>query len=119
MTGEWLANCQACSVPEFANILIRSDLPFKIVTGYLEDNATWTELNDWLDATVVMAGMREHRMGILGHYYCGMLDVYSDISQQSSSFGTHIELLEMCELKAYRDVASDLEIKKKNNGIPT
>ena len=113
MTGEWLANCQACSVPEFANILIRSDLPFKIVTGYLEDNATWTELNDWLDATVVMAGMREHRMGILGHYYCGMLDVYSDISQQSSSFGTHIELLEMCELKAYRDVASDLEIKKK------
>ena len=92
---------------------IRSDLPFKIVTGYLEDNATWTELNDWLDATVVMAGMREHRMGILGHYYCGMLDVYSDISQQSSSFGTHIELLEMCELKAYRDVASDLEIKKK------
>ena len=103
MTGEWLANCQACSVPEFANILIRSDLPFKIVTGYLEDNATWTELNDWLDATVVM----------VGHYYCGMLDVYSDISQQSSSFGTHIELLEMCELKAYRDVASDLEIKKK------
>lgn len=29
MTGEWLANCQACSVPEFANILIRSDLPLR------------------------------------------------------------------------------------------
>ena len=65
MTGEWLANCQACSVPEFANILIRSGLPFKIVTGHLEDNATWAELNDWLDATVVMAGMREHRMSFV------------------------------------------------------
>lgn len=113
MTNEWLANCQACSVPEFSNVFIRSSIPFEIVTGHLEDNTTWVELNDWLDATVAMVGMRENRMGILGHYYCGMLDVYSDLVQQSSYFGTHIELLEMCELKACRTTVSDIEIKDK------
>ena len=53
--------------------------------------------------------MRNNRMGILGHYYCGMLDVYTDITRQSFTFGTHIELLEMCELKAYRDAVTEDE----------
>jgi L-arabinose isomerase len=57
--------------------------------------------------------MRNNRMGILGHYYCGMLDVYTDVTKQSSTFGTHVELLEMCELKALRDAATEEEIKAK------
>ncbi|MCK5469561.1 MAG: arabinose isomerase, partial [Cyclobacteriaceae bacterium] len=53
------------------------------------------------------------RLGILGHYYGGMLDVYTDLAKQSSTFGTHIELLEMCELKRHRDEATELEISNK------
>ena len=53
--------------------------------------------------------MRKSRLGVLGHYYCGMLDVYTDLMKQSAVFGTHIELLEMCELKAYREEVSDGE----------
>lgn len=113
MTGEWLANCQACSVPEFANVFNRAGIPYRIVTGHLEDEGTWAELNDWLDAVAVKAGMRANRMGVLGHYYGGMLDVYSDLTRHAASFGTHIELVEMCELKAYRDDASDAEVKEK------
>lgn len=113
MTGEWLANCQACSVPELANVLNRADIPYEIVTGHLEDEATWAELSDWLAAAVVKEGMENNRMGILGHYYSGMLDVYSDLIRQSAVFGTHIELLEMCELKAFRDAVSTKEITDK------
>ena len=53
-------------------------------------------------------------MGVLGHYYCGMLDVYTDLMKQSAVFGTHIELLEMCELKAYREEVSDDNINGEN-----
>ena len=35
MTGEWLAHCQACSVPEIANVFRRCGIPFHQVTGML------------------------------------------------------------------------------------
>ena len=57
--------------------------------------------------------MRTNRMGILGHYYGGMLDVYTDVTKQSAVFGTHFEILEMCELKKYRDEATDAEVQAK------
>ncbi|MCF6357988.1 MAG: L-fucose/L-arabinose isomerase family protein, partial [Draconibacterium sp.] len=52
-------------------------------------------------------------MGIIGHYYGGMLDVYTDLTKQSATFGTHFKMLEMCELKKLRDSVSDSEIKSK------
>mgnify|MGYP000934891000 FL=1 len=113
MTGEWLAHCQACSVPEFACVFNRSGIRYDIVTGYLSDELAWKEIAYWVDAARVVHGMRMNRLGILGNYYCGMLDVYTDVTQQSSVFGTHVELLEMCELKAYRDGVADEELKYK------
>ena len=38
MTGEWLANCQACSVPEFASVFNKAGIKYDIVTGYLHDS---------------------------------------------------------------------------------
>lgn len=37
ITGDWLANCQACSVSEIASVLNRSSLIYEIVSGYLDD----------------------------------------------------------------------------------
>lgn len=115
MTGEWLAHCQACSVPEFASVFNRSDIRYDIITGYLSDELAWNEISSWVDAARVVYGMRMNRLGILGHYYCGMLDVYTDLTKQSSVFGTHVELLEMCELQAYREDVGDVELKSKLN----
>ena len=113
MTGEWLAHCQACSVPEFASVFNRAGVRYDIITGYLSEDYVWEEIASWVDAVRVMYGMRTSRLGVLGHYYCGMLDVYTDLMKQSAVFGTHIELLEMCELKAYREEVSDGELKRK------
>jgi L-arabinose isomerase len=57
--------------------------------------------------------MRSNRLGVLGHYYGGMLDVYTDLTKQSAVFGTHMELLEMCELKKYRDQATEADVEAK------
>ena len=113
MTGAWLENCQACAVPEIASVFNRSDIRYDIVTGYLHDEEAWKEIKGWTEAARVFAALRSNRLGVLGHYYNGMLDVYTDITRQSTVFGTHIELLEMCELKKYRDQASDERVKEK------
>jgi L-arabinose isomerase len=113
MTGEWLANCQACSLPEFACVLNRAKIPYGIVTGYLGEDSVWAQMKSWLHAAAVVKGMQDNHLGILGHYYNGMLDVYTDLRNQSITFGTHIELLEMCELKALRDQVTDHELALK------
>jgi L-arabinose isomerase len=57
--------------------------------------------------------MKNNRLGVLGYYYAGMLDVYSDLTKQSSAFGTQIEIVEMCEVKKYRGTVKQTEVDKK------
>jgi L-arabinose isomerase len=113
MTGVWLEHCQACSVPEIASVFNRSGTRYDMVTGYLQDKEAWQEIENWVEAAKVAATMRSNRLGVLGHYYGGMLDVYTDLTKQSATFGSHIEMLEMCELKKYRDEVTELEAQAK------
>ena len=113
MTGVWLEHCQACSVPEIASVFNRSGIQYDFVTGYLQDEEAWREIEAWIEAARVAAAIRNNRLGVLGHYYGGMLDVYTDLTKQSAVFGTHIEMLEMCELKKYRDEVTDHEVQVK------
>jgi L-arabinose isomerase len=113
MTGEWLAFCQACSIPEIGNVFSRAAIPFHQVTGTLDDPEAWEEIKGWVEAARVAEVMAQNRLGILGHYYNGMLDVYSDPTQQSVFFGTYIEHIEMGELKSLRDKVTEKEIVAK------
>jgi L-arabinose isomerase len=113
MTGEWLAHCQACSAPEIANVFNYAGLRYAIISGYLEEELSWKEIEDWCNAAKVHAEIRNTRVGILGHYYCGMLDVYTDVTRLASVFGSHFEILEMDTLKALWDKVSGDEIKQK------
>ncbi len=114
MTGEWLAHCSACPVPEIANVFHRARIPFFQVTGVLEDDpACWREVDEWIEAARV-AGILEHnRLGVMGHYYGGMLDIYSDLTQQCAHFGGHIEILEVDELAARRARVTRAEIARR------
>ena len=113
MTGVWLEHCQACAVPEIASVFNQSGIHYDFVTGHLHDKAAWKEIKAWTEASSVAAAMRNNRLGVLGHYYNGMLDVYTDLTRQSAVFGTHIELLEMCELKKHRDDTTEAELQRK------
>ena len=119
MTGEWLAHCQACSVPEIACVFNRSGLKYDIVSGYLTDPETWKEIEEWVDAAKAAYALNHSRMGVMGHYYGGMLDVYTDLTELAATFGTHIEMIEMCELKAIRDNVSTDEVNTKVSELKT
>jgi L-arabinose isomerase len=98
MTGEWLAWCSACPVPEIANVFARTGIQFYQVTGQLKEAACWQEIEEWIAAAKVVNTMFHNRLGCMGHYYSGMLDIYSDLTQQCAHFGGHIEIIEIDEL---------------------
>lgn len=103
MTGEWLAYCSACPVPEIANVFNRVGIKFHQITGMLHnDPDCWSEISEWVEAAKVKEIMAYNRMGAMGHYYSGMLDIYTDLTQQYAYFGGHIELLEVEELAVLR-----------------
>ena len=103
MTGEWLAHCGACPVPEIANVFRRTGVDFHQVTGMLDnDPVCWNEVDAWIDAARVADVMFHNRLGLMGHYYGGMLDIYSDLTQHCATFGGHLEILEVDELAALR-----------------
>jgi L-arabinose isomerase len=114
MTGEWLAFCAACPVPEIANVFNRAGISFHQVTGMLHDDPIcWNEVDAWIEAARVAHTMFHNRLGLMGHYYGGMLDIYSDTTLQCATFGGHIEILEVDELAALRRDANAKQIKDR------
>jgi L-arabinose isomerase len=113
MTGEWLAFCSACPVPEMANLFARAGIPFRQVTGVLDEERTWCELEEWLAAAQVRAALGSARLGLMGHYYGGMLDIMTDVTLLSIAFGIHVELLEVDELSALCAEVSEAAIDER------
>ena len=114
MTGDWLASCAACPVPEISNVFNRSRIKFHQVTGMLDnDPEAWDEIDAWIDAARVAGVMAHNRLGLMGHYYSGMLDIYTDVTRQCAYFGGHIEMLEVDELAALREDVSPEQIGRR------
>lgn len=113
MTGEWLAFCSACPAPEIANLLMRANVAFYPVTGVLGDDATWSEIEEWLTAARVRAALANARLGLMGHYYSGMLDIVTDVTLLSIAFGVHVELLEVDELSALSAAAREADVERR------
>ncbi len=110
MTGEWLAHCQACSTPEIASVFKRAGIDYHLVTGVLDQAETWQEIDAWIAAAQVMARLRVSSIGLMGHYYGGMMDVYSDYTQLAAVFGSRFVIVEIDELKQLRDSVQEEEI---------
>jgi L-arabinose isomerase len=114
MTGEWLAYCAACPMPEIANVFGRAHIPFHQISGYLDgDTELWGEAKGWVDAARVAHTLFHNRLGLMGHYYNGMLDIYTDVTRLCSYFGGHIEIVEPEELASLRSKVTDTEIASR------
>ena len=117
-TGEWLANCSACCVPELAGAFTRARVPFRTVTGTLLDgDPAWNAIRDWVDAARAVQSLRVARLGFLGHTYPGMLDMYSDFTQVHAQTGAHVEVLEIDDLVARTEAADAAAVEQKGAEI--
>jgi L-arabinose isomerase len=114
MTGEWLAFCSPCPVPEIANVFRRVGIRFHSITGMLRGDAMVArEIAEWIAAAKVRHVMAFNRLGCMGHYYSGMLDIYTDLMQQYATFGGHIELIEVEELVERRRGVARAEVAQR------
>ncbi len=117
-TGEWLANCSACCVPEISNAFARAGIEFNVVSGTLRDDPhAWCQIEGWCLAAGAARALRGSRFGFLGHTYPGMLDMYTDFTMCHAQLGTHIEILEMDDLQARVDAVSAQELAAKADEI--
>jgi L-arabinose isomerase len=98
-TGQWLAYCGACPLPEMANAFTRCGVPFRSVSGYLDDERAWRKITRWIKAAGVRGALRHGRHGLMGHLYPGMLDVSTDLTLVTANFGGHVEVLEFDDLR--------------------
>lgn len=116
-TGQWLAHCQACTVPELVNVFNRAAVSFELVVGHLGDAQCWKEIYAYIEALKTVKTLSYTNVGILGHHFQGMYDTYSDITNLSSRLGIRFDILEMCELLEYRNAVSSSQKTEKYNEL--
>ena len=109
-TGEWLAYCGQCSVPEVGNVFRRAGIPFRSVSGYLRQDSAWERIGQWIRAAHVRATLRHARHGLMGHLYPGMLDVSTDLTLLPVTFGSHVEVLEFDDLRVRVEEVTDAQV---------
>jgi len=112
-TGLWLAYCGQCPVPEVGNVFRRAGIPFRSVSGYLRQASAWERIEQWINAAHVRAALRHARHGLMGHLYPGMLDVSTDLTLLSTTFGSHVEVLEFDDLRQRVEKVTDLETAER------
>src|SRR5919205_141484 len=117
-TGEWLANCAACCVPELAGAFTRARIPYDTVAGTIDDDErAWSQIAAWVRAAGAARALRRSRIGFLGHVYPGMLDMYADFTMVHAQVGAHVEVLEIDDLGARVARATAEEVAAKEDEI--
>jgi L-arabinose isomerase len=117
-TGEWLANCAACCVPEIAGAFTRARIPYDTVAGTIDDDdRAWARIGAWVRAAGVARALRRSRIGFMGHVYPGMLDMYSDFTALHAQLGAHVEVLEIDDLGVRVAAATNADVAAKEREI--
>ncbi|MFJ9031957.1 arabinose isomerase [Streptomyces sp. NPDC102274] len=112
-TGQWLAYCGACPLPEMANAFERVGVPFRSVSGHLEDERAWQRIGRWIRAAGVRSVLRNGRHGLMGHLYPGMYDVSTDLTMVPGQLGGHVEVVEFDDLRVRVEQVKDDDLTAK------
>ena len=137
-TSEWLCHCNACPVPEISNAFHRAGIAYRVINGLLgldytpkssitneitntrpEAMRAWKLIQEWVLAAKVKANLCGARFGFLGNTYSGMLDLYSDFAMFQGQTGSHVQILEMCDLDRQLETVTEEEIREKRKEIET
>ena len=116
-TGEWLANCSACCVPEIAGALTRAAIPYRTVTGTLLDGdpAGTPCASGSTRARRARPPDGAHRLP-RPHVSRNARHVL-DFTQVHAQTSAHVEVLEIDDLVARVESAETAAIERKEHEI--
>ena len=112
-TGDWLAYCGQCSIPEIGNVFRRAGIELRSVSGHLRQDGAWERIERWVNAAAVRKVLRDARHGLMGHLYPGMLDVSTDLTSVSTQFGSHVEVLEFDDLRVRVEDVTETQTRER------
>lgn len=110
-----LCNDDVCAMPEIAGVYERLGKPIPpcIVASSSQSEKIKKQVSEWVAAATAMAGFKYEIFGYLGHTYEGMYDMHTDPTAFTAAFGSHVKMLEMCELARLSDAVTNEEVKEQ------
>ncbi len=81
--------------------------------GRPEAEQAWAEIHSHIDAAMVLRTLKWSNFGLLGNFYCGMPDMYTDLTLFQSMSGSNVILLEMSDLERYFRTVTEADVDKK------
>ena len=114
-----LVNDDVCAMPEVAGVYGRlgKQIPPCIVAAKEQTEFLRREIGEWVDAACALSSFKYQTFGYLGHTYEGMYDMHTDPTAFTAAFGSHVKMLEMCELMTLTESVKEDEIAKKIDKI--
>ena len=114
-----LVNDDVCAMPEISGVYERlgKNIPACIVASSAQTEFLKKEVSEWILASSAMAGFKYKTIGYLGHTYEGMYDMHTDPTAFTAAFGSHVKMLEMCELYKLSELVTDDEINEQISEI--
>lgn len=110
-----LMNDDVCAMPEATGVYARLGKPIPpcIVASASQSEFIKKEVGEWVDAAVALASFKYQTFGYLGHTYEGMYDMHTDPTAFTAAFGSHVKMIEMCELVRLADEVTEDAVKDK------
>ena len=114
-----LMNDDICSLPEFTGVAVRLGRPPPpCIIGMLHDDPQAdTELADWCAIARVLHDLRRARLGHMGHVLEAMLDMHTDPTTITSTFGAHVVQCEADQLLDHYLDADETLVERKKREI--
>jgi L-arabinose isomerase len=114
-----LANDDICALPEFAGVAVRmgKKVPDMIIGTLHDDAEVDLQLDEYCRIARVLHDLKNAHLGHLGHPINAMLDMHTDATMLTSTFGSHIVECEANELFSCYEKVTENEIKSYENLI--
>jgi L-arabinose isomerase len=95
-----MLNSGLAGLPETTHALVRSNIPFEMITGHLDDPHALAALKESIQAAAVVKQLKWMRVGVIGHPYQYMEDLMIDPFGLRTTLGPTVVHIEPEEVAA-------------------
>ncbi len=114
-----LCNDDFCSIPEFTGVAVRMGkrVPPCILGHEENDPVAKEEVSRWCGIAKALHDLRKGRMGLMGRVLESMLDMHTDPTAVTRTFGCHVPLIEPHDLMRHFKQADEVNVADKKAEI--